>query len=472
MKLLYKLFLMFISVFALAEITSAQSVTTSIDSAQCLIGDHLHLKIKTTYPNTTYIASPVIIDTLIKPFEVVEKLKTDTLLIGSEVNIIQNYTIICFELGKQHFPQLPWSYQNQNFYTDSIGVMINAVKLDSPAVPRAIKGPVQIPLTLSEMVPYFLWVILLAILVIAGVWAYYKYIKKEKLIDDEKPIEPPHIIALRKLKDTEDAKLWQQEKVKQYYIEVSDALREYIEKRFSINALEQTTDELMTSLKKSKVNANNRAKIERILLLADLAKFAKTQPIASENTESMLLAVDFVEATKQNTDLEKGGKAELSKKMYNSNEYRLQGNFMKQFTIYLIIGTALSLIVIPFVFMSIIYLLQWGAAIIFVTNYSFYLILIYMLVTIIGAFIIYTIVKNKRESYKLLFSPNAVIVRRKGEKDVFIMYEHIKSIVENAKGEIKVFTADPKTFLLISPFISKQKEVKERLAGIMPVEFL
>ena len=44
-------------------------------------------------------------------------------------------------------------------------------------------------------------------------------------------------------------KLWQKDKTKQYYSEVTEALRIYIENRFEIPAMERTTDEIIDSFR-------------------------------------------------------------------------------------------------------------------------------------------------------------------------------------------------------------------------------
>jgi hypothetical protein len=93
--------------------------------------------------------------------------------------------------------------------------------------------------------------------------------------------------------------LWQQEQYKQYYIELTDILRDYIEKRYKVQAHEQTTDELLTSLSSKDMPQQARVKLKEILVLADLVKFAKEKPLPADNELTMEKAISFVELTKE-----------------------------------------------------------------------------------------------------------------------------------------------------------------------------
>ena len=98
----------------------------------------------------------------------------------------------------------------------------------------------------------------------------------------------------------EKEKIWQAGNVKEYHSQLSEIIRRYTENRFEFIALEMTTYEIIEELK-STVNINDEElKDFRILLQrADLAKFAKSKPVDSENIESMSIAKRFVSSTKK-----------------------------------------------------------------------------------------------------------------------------------------------------------------------------
>ena len=76
--------------------------------------------------------------------------------------------------------------------------------------------------------------------------------------------------------------------VKEYYSEMTDITRTYIEESVHIPAMESTSSELIESLKKAIkdkkmfVNREDLEKFSRVLENSDLVKFAKSQPMLFE----------------------------------------------------------------------------------------------------------------------------------------------------------------------------------------------
>ena len=62
--------------------------------------------------------------------------------------------------------------------------------------------------------------------------------------------------------------------------------------------MELTTNEILEELKGT-LNNDQINNLKSILQRADLAKFAKSKPINTENIESMVLAKEFVHSTKE-----------------------------------------------------------------------------------------------------------------------------------------------------------------------------
>ena len=115
------------------------------------------------------------------------------------------------------------------------------------------------------------------------------------------PPEKAHEKALRLLKELEARQLWQSGRIKEYYSELSDIVRIYLEERFSIPAMEQTTDELLALLKKQNDSRTElrkaRPELKLILRTADLAKFAKANPLPDEHSACMAAALQMVQLT-------------------------------------------------------------------------------------------------------------------------------------------------------------------------------
>ena len=85
-----------------------------------------------------------------------------------------------------------------------------------------------------------------------------------------------------------------------YYIRLTEILRIYLENRYGILAMEQTSSETLDALLEIGFNDNNLyAKFKEILHLADMAKFAKAKPLPHENETSLLSSYLFVNETKE-----------------------------------------------------------------------------------------------------------------------------------------------------------------------------
>ena len=102
---------------------------------------------------------------------------------------------------------------------------------------------------------------------------------------------------MRDLEKLRDEKPWLNNKIKFHYIRISDILRVYIENRFKTPALEQTTEEILGSLKSPVCETTELNRLSAILKLADLVKFAKVIPDTEENALQIDKAGEFVRNT-------------------------------------------------------------------------------------------------------------------------------------------------------------------------------
>jgi hypothetical protein len=106
--------------------------------------------------------------------------------------------------------------------------------------------------------------------------------------------------------------LWQQNRIKEYYTELTDIIRVYIENRFLIMAMEQVTDEILGRFSCTKlIDSFMYDKLSHMLSLADMVKFAKAIPLPDENDLVLKNAYDFVIKTKQELVLTEPEKDEI-----------------------------------------------------------------------------------------------------------------------------------------------------------------
>ena len=110
---------------------------------------------------------------------------------------------------------------------------------------------------------------------------------------------PAHEVALEQLEKIRAGQLWHRTSPKAYYTEISEILRNYVEKRYLIFAHEQTTSELLLSLSYSTCSNEEKERLRQVLQTADMVKFAKQQPDEQQALQTLDMSVKFVQNTKE-----------------------------------------------------------------------------------------------------------------------------------------------------------------------------
>jgi len=134
---------------------------------------------------------------------------------------------------------------------------------------------------------------------LAALACIFLYLKKRKknLI---KKRRPAHLIALEDIEKLEKDGLVERGIVKEYYFRLSDIFRTYIENRFDIPAVEQTTPELVPEINKlGKIDSVIKLKTEEFLKYSDLVKFAKYSPEQEEIEVNRQKIVSVIAETKE-----------------------------------------------------------------------------------------------------------------------------------------------------------------------------
>ena len=140
--------------------------------------------------------------------------------------------------------------------------------------------------------------IILVIVFLPRLFINKKTTKKYKNTIKKKVI-PAHLIALEKLNKLKKEEIWKQGKVKEFQSQLTFILREYLENRYNIRALEQTTGEILQSLYNIDMDNKDIDIIKNILQIADMVKFAKAKPGEDIHKKFLNETIEFVLKTKQ-----------------------------------------------------------------------------------------------------------------------------------------------------------------------------
>jgi hypothetical protein len=121
------------------------------------------------------------------------------------------------------------------------------------------------------------------ILVFLGLCAAIYYWWRKRQIKQSLPAPPvpepsPHEWALAALDELQERNLWQGGDVEEHYTMLTAIFREYLERRYGITALEQTSEEIIHQLTFQKLEPSLLADTEQLLSVSDLIKFAKADP--------------------------------------------------------------------------------------------------------------------------------------------------------------------------------------------------
>lgn len=280
--------------------------TATLDSLQILIGDQVNFTLELEKPENLTMDFPILAENISEYIEILRQSPIDTTILeNNAIRLVQSFLITSFDSGEHRIPPF-WFRLHLDDRIDSVAsnelfLKVFTMEIDTTRGPTDIKMPYGAPLTLKEVTPWILGIFLLA-----GILFFmFYYISRRKrnlpvFVLPSKPKEPAHVVALRSLDRIKDDKLWQRDKIKEYYSQVTDVLRTYIEERFAIQALEYTTDETLSAFmaRGSLVSAKSMSNLSQILSLADLVKFAKYLPLPDDHNLTLVNAYFFVNDTK------------------------------------------------------------------------------------------------------------------------------------------------------------------------------
>lgn len=299
------IWLLFISIY-LPTIVQAQQVLSRTNTKQIRIGEIIEYTIQATYnPDLFRIQFPTISDTF-NHFELVQAPAIDTITHRGSIEIKHTYKISNYDSGMWTIPAAAVHLHATNgradttLYTEAIPIQVQTLAIDTSKGFMPIADIRDAPMPWQTLCWYALLILLIILLV--GFIIFY-LIKKWKAAN--KPHEiiavasklPPHEEALQSLQRTEEKAIWKEGLVKDYYTEIADIMRTYIARQFEMDVFDKSTSEIMQQVRKVKYLSTVRQQLRQLLELADLVKFAKTTPTASEHMASIETAREIILAS-------------------------------------------------------------------------------------------------------------------------------------------------------------------------------
>ena len=259
----------------------AQKVRVKADTTNIRIGEQFEYQI--TIEDTANVIIPKLEG--ITGLEIVEDLPLDTV----KNNLFKKYILTGFDSGAFYIPSQQIFIRNRAYTTDSILINVATVAVDTLHQRMfPIKSIQSEPWVFDDFKPYLIWVVL-SILLIAALIIYLRTRKKKESLEKAViPTIPAFEEAIAKLKELDEKLLWQNNRIKEYYTELTEILQNYLGKDVEIPTQELTSSEIIELVKTQ--NKTRHLEIEQhtfknlhlVLKNADLVKFAKSKPLSHE----------------------------------------------------------------------------------------------------------------------------------------------------------------------------------------------
>jgi|APDOM4702015248_1054824.scaffolds.fasta_scaffold59932_1 hypothetical protein len=283
----------------------AQNFRASLDSTKILIGNQTTLTISVKVEEGKRVLFFHIPDSLAKGVEVVKRLPIDTSEVDGGTILTQKVVLTSFDSGSYVLPKIPVIYfdgkKADTLYSQAFTLKVKGVAVDSTKRPLyGIKGNYRASYSFWEIFFFALAVLFL----VAFIFWLYRFFRKgnsEPIFSFKtKVVEPAHVVAFRELEQLKQKKLWQNGREKEYYSELTDILRRYMEARLKISAMEMTSFEIMSALKGYRsINKPLFDNLSDMLETSDLVKFAKHTSTPQESEDAAACVYKFVEETKE-----------------------------------------------------------------------------------------------------------------------------------------------------------------------------
>ena len=281
-----KLYLLFL-LLATPVFAQQKQVQTSIDTTKNKIGAEFKLTLKTNVDTLSKVVFPNVKN--FGALEVIQSYPIDTIKKNDRYELVKKYGLAQFDSGKYTIPSVRILINSKAFLSDSLNVEVANVEVDT--LKQKMYDIKDIAPADNSIGDWWKW--LLVLLIIAGLGALaYWYVKKHKEKKEEAEIyKTPIEKATNLLNTLEKKELWQRGEIKEYYSELTDIVRIYIEEAIEVPAMESTTSELIQALKiaslkkKMELSKETIDNLFTVLKQADLVKFAKSKPLDFEITE-------------------------------------------------------------------------------------------------------------------------------------------------------------------------------------------
>lgn len=260
-------------------------IETSVDKAEIYIGDLIKYTVTIKYDSTYELVPPPLGANLgafdVKDYESDKESRLEDGRKQSE-NI---FVLSTFTTGDYIIPPVPILFTlpdgaRKALLSEAVPIKVLSLLTnvgDSVDV-RPLKEPYQFA---RDYTLYYIWGGIVAfVLILAALFIWWR-IRKRRMVGEPIDLRPPWEIAFEQLALLQQKKLPDEERYKEYYIELTEILRTYLGRMYNVNVLDMTTYEFETAFADISLPNGQYERTISFFKSADLIKFAKQTPESS-----------------------------------------------------------------------------------------------------------------------------------------------------------------------------------------------
>ncbi len=280
------------------------AIESRVDRSKITIGDRIRYSVIVTHGDSIQVEMPEY-GLNLGAFEILDFEDPEPQRVDDKIIQTRDFIISTFDVGEYEIPPVGVRFAAlgdsnwQELKTEAITIEVESLKPSEEGDIRDIKPPYEIERNWANIIRISVAAV---VLVLIGVLIYYfirqRRAGKSLIPRREKPPRPPHELALEALDALLQSDLLEKQAVKQFYIELSDIIRTYIEGRYFILAMEMTTSQLLGHMKSAQIENDVIDMVQTFLEQCDFVKFAKYRPEKEEIESNVKLAYDIVHQTK------------------------------------------------------------------------------------------------------------------------------------------------------------------------------
>lgn len=260
------------------------NVTAKTDKQEYYIGDRIKFDIMMEGINGLETHFPETLD-----LDGIDFIRSEKILsghLGSNTET-RRYIISIYSVGNHVIPPIDIEYRKKDDTRHTVRSPQFSVEIISLLTPqeteiRDIKGIV----TTGGGLFWVVFLLIIALLAICAVIWRKRIKKKETLVLERK--KTAHEIAYEQLMSLKERDYPGKGLIKEYYTDLSDIVRHYLENRFNLRAPEMTTEEFLEYVKTfSDLVKEHKMFLKDFLSHCDMVKFAKYGPTKLEMLDSL-----------------------------------------------------------------------------------------------------------------------------------------------------------------------------------------